>query len=80
MKLLDALASLPLSLAFISAGSVAAERVEIADTDHTPIAQSASIYPFIAIAALFLFLVSALFLIALETRREDRDKRNQDES
>ena len=78
MKFLEILAFLPIVLIFVLGANVASERTQTASVDATPLTQTDSIYPFMAIALLIVFVLSGLFFMAREMRREEREKRNRD--
>ena len=80
MRLFEFLAFLPVFGAFVLGATVASEGTQTASTAPAPVVQSGSLYPFIAVALLFAFVASALFFMAREMRREEREKRNQENS
>jgi len=80
MRLLDIVASVPIFSVFVLGANVVSEGTDVADTSTVPITQTGSTLPFLALALLFAFTISGLIIIALETRREEKDKQKHDKN
>lgn len=78
MKLWELLALVPIILTFVLGANVASGQTRTAAVDSTPITQTGSIYPFLAVSLLLVFVCSAIFFLAREVRREEREKRKSD--
>lgn len=80
MRILDALTSVPVVLAFLTGADLVSEGTEVASSDVVGIVQADSVVPFVGVGLLLALLISGLVLVARETREEDREKRNRDKS
>jgi len=80
MNFTPAIVSWAVFMVVVGAERGGAGSADVAEVQSVSFAQAGSIYPLLAMTALFVLLLSALFHIALETMREERDKEKRDKS